>query len=160
MKKIVSILLGILAIVVLVGLFVFAYFDSLPQEIIKITTPLPTISVNYSNFATVIAKNSVVKAIPSESTISLRFYNFDSGERVFEKSYLITTGKIIEGTGDSDIALLLHSKYLKELTNKNFCSIIQKANKNGDLGFETNLSSVALAWKMKSMYQYKECLGM
>jgi len=159
MKKIISIFLGIVLIGIITGLFVFAYVDSLPVKVIKASTPTPTISVNYSNFATVISKNSIVKDIPSGVTILLKFYNFDSGERTFEKSYIITSGKIVGGDGKADITILLHSKYLKELTNKNFCAITKKANQNGDLGIETNLSSAALAWKLKSMYQYKDCLG-
>jgi len=158
MKNIVWILIGALVLVGIVALFVFAYLDSRP--VVKTTSvSTPAIPVNYSNFAKVISGNGIVKAVPEESAILLKFYNFDSGQRVFEKSYLITTGKIVEGTGDSDVIILLHSKYLKELTNRNFCAIIKKANTNGDLGFETEMSSASLAWKFRSMLKYKECLG-
>jgi len=159
MKNIVWILIGALVLVGIVALFVFSYVDSLPEKVVTASKSMPSIPVNYSNFAKVISSDGIVKAVPEGSAILLRFYNFDSGQREFEKSYLITTGKIVEGNGDSEITLLLHSKYLKELTNKNFCSIIKKANTNGDLGFETEMSSASLAWKFRSMLKYKECLG-
>ncbi|MEI7718593.1 MAG: hypothetical protein WCI72_01900 [archaeon] len=161
MKKIFAIILGIVLIGIIAGLFVFAYVDSLPEKVVKVTnsTPTPTIPVNYSNFAKVISGNSIVKSVPAGSTMLIKFYNLDSGSKTIEKSYLVSTGKIVEGEGKADIVILLDSKYLEELTNKNFCAIIEKANQNGDLRFETNLSSVALAWKLKSMYKYKDCLG-
>lgn len=162
MKKIFSILILVVLVSVVSGLFVFAYVSSLEKEssVVANKTSTPAIPINYSNLASVVSKNSMVKAVPLGSTILLKFYNFDSEERAFEKSYIITTGKIVEGEAEADIVLLLHSKYLKGLTNKNFCSVIQKANKNKDLGIETELSSAALAWKFKSMYEYKSCLGM
>ena len=123
------------------------------------STPTPAINITYQNIASQLSKNSMIKDLPDGSTLLLKFYNSSSAERQLEKSYLITTGKIVEGETVVDITLLLHSKYLTELTNKNFCAIIKKANQNGDLGVETNLSSTALAWKLKSMYQYKDCLG-
>jgi len=148
-------------LLVIIGLFVFAYVDSLPKEVsTTVSKPSPTILINYSNFAQVISMNAIVKKIPKDSTIILNFYNFNTGEREIEKSYIITTGKITEGISDGEIILFMSSKYLSELTNKNFCTVIKKANDNGDLGFESKLSDAALAWKFKSMYEYKSCLGM
>lgn len=159
MKNWIKVLLSIALIVIIIGAFSFAYINSLPKKTTS-TIPTPTISVNYSNFADVVSKNNIVKAIPDKSTIILKFYNFNSGEREIEKSYIITTGKIIEGEAAADVTIFLSSKYLSGLTNKNFCDIIQKANNNGDLGIESELSDSALAWKLKSMFKYKSCLGM
>jgi hypothetical protein len=104
--------------------------------------------------------NPIVQAIPDNSEILLEFYNFDSGERQIEKTYILKNDGIVEGTSqNSEITLSLHSKYMDGLTNKNFCSMINQANTNGDLGVDTSLSSVELAWKFKSLYAYRDCLG-
>ena len=122
----------------------------------------PPIKVGYNNMEEELSKNSLVQSLPKDSIILLKFYNFNSEERVWEKAYVLGKGEASETPNfneKADIVLSLDSKYLKELTNKNFCSIIQKANKNGDLGFETDLSKISLAWKFKSAYEYKDCLG-
>ena len=41
-----------------------------------------------------------------------------------------------------------------------FCNTMKKAKANDDLGYDTKLSSLELAWKFKSMMKYKECFGM
>ena len=86
-------------------------------------------------------------------------YNFNSGERQFENIYILKNDGIVLGSLDeAKITLSLHSKYLNDLTNKNFCSILKTANTNGDLGIETELSKAKLAWEFKSMNNYKDCL--
>ena len=123
---------------------------------------VPTINITYQNLQKELAKQGMIKAIPKGSEILLKFYNFTSGQRVWEKSYALTQGNVREITNPNetaDIILSLSSKYLVGLTNKNFCGVIQKANNNGDLSFESSLSQVSLAWKFKSMYQYRTCLG-
>jgi len=122
---------------------------------------IPTVNISYSNFEQELSKNNMVKDLPKNSRILLQFYNFDFGERLFEKDYIIQKTGVKETTNSKenvDIVLSIHSKYLKGLTNKNFCEIIKKANENGDLGFETRLSGISLAWKFRSMYKYRGCL--
>jgi hypothetical protein len=161
MKNAEKIFIGVLWVVAII-LAVYLVYPSLfvKQEIKQVSTT-PTIPINYSNFEKEIAKNGMVKAIPKDSEILLRFYNFSGGERQWERSFLLKTASVKQSDRTSaDITLVLASKYLNELTNKNLCSIIQKANKNGDLGVETELSSTSLLWKFKSMSSYKECLGL
>ncbi len=64
----------------------------------------------------------------------------------------------IQETSDSnaEVVIWMSSKYISGLTNKNLCSTFKKANQAGDLEIETKLSSVALAWKFKSMTKYKD----
>jgi len=119
----------------------------------------PTIALNYTNLAPELSRSSMVNDIPDNAVLLLKFYNFNSGQRQWEKSFIIKKGEVKEGEEKSDIILTLDSKYLKGLTNNNFCSVIQIANNNGDLGFETEMSKVSLAWKFKSMYQYRDCFG-
>ena len=118
------------------------------------------IAIDYNNLAPVLSSTSLIRDLPKNSVILLKFYNFNSGARQWEKSYVIKQGKVYEGNENADITLTLHSKYLSGLTTGNFCSMIQQAKKNGDLGIETSISSVSLAWKFKSMYKYKDCLGL
>ncbi len=123
-------------------------------------TPTPTIKVDYSNLAQVLSSSGLVRDLPEGATLSLRFYNFDTGERQWEKSYIITKGNVQEGEAENpDITFIIHSKYLKEMTNKNFCSVISQARANGDLGMETGMSKTRLAWKFRSLLKYKDCLG-
>jgi len=122
----------------------------------------PAVSIGYYNMEEELSKNSVVQALPDNSVLLLKFYNFNSGERAWEKAYIIKKGVATETSNfdeKADVTLFIHSKYLQELTNKNFCEITKKANQNGDLGSYTELSSMALAWKFKSMYKYKDCIG-
>jgi hypothetical protein len=116
--------------------------------------------IDYSNLASFLSQNEMVKAIPDGAVISLKFFNFNTGERQWEKSYILTRGNAKEGeTNSADISLTLHSKYLKQFNGYNLCSIIKQANANRDLGFESPLSKIKLLWKFKSMYAYRDCLG-
>jgi hypothetical protein len=151
--------LKIVFICILILLVSLGVYSLLPKKIQK-SVSSPTIAVNYSNFEKVLSKSSMIKDLPNEGEILLKFYNFNTGERVFEKTFLLKKERIVETEQkDSEIIILLHSKYLKELTNKNLCNIFKKANLAGDLSIETNLSKTSLSWKFKSMIKYLECLS-
>lgn len=120
----------------------------------------PPIDINYSNIEEQLSRNSVVRNLPDNANLLLRFYNFDSGEREWEKSFVVKKGELKEGySEDVDLILYLHSNYLDELNNRNFCNVVSKANKNGDLGFDLGISKIGFAWKYKSMNKYKDCFG-
>ena len=119
------------------------------------------VKVNYSNIEKELSKNEVIVNLPSEAKILIKFYNFNSGERTWEKSYILSQGAVKEGTLENpDVILSLNSKYLDELTTQNFCAVIKKAKENNDLGIEFSGSETALLWKYKGMLQYKDCFGM
>lgn len=121
---------------------------------------IPTININYGNIEEALSGNSIVRALPEDAVILLRFYNLNAGQREWEKSYVIKKTEVREGFVDNaDIKVTIHSKYLEKLTNKNFCSVIQTASKNGDLAIETELSKVKLLWKFKGIIKYRGCLG-
>jgi hypothetical protein len=116
--------------------------------------------VTYNNIESYLMANSMIRDLPEGTAINLRFFNFNSGLRQWEKSYILTKGSAKEGLSNSaDITLSLHSKYLTQFTTQNFCGVIKQANANGDLGFESSLSKVSLLWKFKSMMKYRDCLG-
>lgn len=148
MKKL-KILLIFIAVIV-VALLVGKFFTGRAVQT-TLTSPTPTINITHQNIASVLSKNTMIGAIPSDASIALK---------IGEKNYILEKGIVKEGNADSEITITLPEKYLEGLTNKNFCSVIQKANKNRDLGFETSLSKTSLAWKFKGMYKYRDCLGL
>ena len=125
------------------------------------TGPLPPpIPITYANMAQMLTNNPIIQALPEDSTLLLRFYNFNSGEREWEKSYVMKKADVKEGMIDNaDLTLTLSSAYLPQLTNQNFCGMIQAAKANGDLGVESSLSTAGLLWKFKSIAEYRSCLG-
>jgi len=120
------------------------------------SSPTP---ITYSNLANMLSRNSMIQALPDKAIILLKFYNFNSGQRQWEKSYILTKGRVAEGTANADLIILLHSKYLAELNENNLCSVIQKAKANGDFGTEMQLSTASFMWRYKSMMSYKSCFG-
>jgi len=121
---------------------------------------VPPIPITYDNMEAMLSKNAIVGALPEGSVIFLRFYNFNTGEREWERSFIMKRGEVKEGYFEkADITMILHSKYLAQLTDRNFCSVIKSAKANGDLGTETELSTTKLLWKFRSIRQYRDCLG-
>ena len=139
--------------------------------------------INKDNFQSYLTRQGIIKDLPDNAKILLKFYNFNGGVREWEDSYLITKGKIELATSldegddfctqkedvcgspegvdvtveDIDIEIILSSDYIPKLGN--FCSAIKEANKNGDLGFEYKGSKTKLLWKFRGMNEYKDCLG-
>jgi hypothetical protein len=123
------------------------------------TSSLPVI--NYTAFEKNLANNPLINSIPSETKIGLKTYNFNAGNRVWEKSYTLQKGSVSAGEPtEADVTIVLHSKYVNKITNTNFCEIIKQAKENNDLGIWTDLSALQLTWKFKSMMEYKDCLGL
>lgn len=120
----------------------------------------PVIDITYENFEEQMMRQSLVHDIPKEGEILLSFYNFDSGEREIEESYVMTRGKVVKGSGsEPDIEIMMNSKYLDQLTNVNFCSVVPSAKANGDMYTELGLSNTKLSWKYNGMFKYRDCLG-
>lgn len=117
------------------------------------------ITITKENFAPVFEQQEFITGLPKNALISFRFYNFDSGERQWEESYSIRKGKIVqENVENSDLDIILHSKYLPYL-GQGFCSVIQYAKENGDIAFDTKISLIKFMWKYRSMMKYKDCFG-
>lgn len=121
---------------------------------------IASLPVTYSEIPNILTGQAMIQDLPKDTTILLKFYNFNTGERQWENSYLLTRGNVIEGdTNSYDLFLYIHSKYLQTFRYNGLCETIQTANNNGDLGVETELSDIALAWKFKSILEYKDCFG-
>jgi hypothetical protein len=126
-------------------------------------TPPPATNITYQNIEQEWSGMGLVQDLPKDAEILLRFYNFNTGERQWEKSYVITKGELKEGWTDSpDITVVISSKYLNGggFTDQNFCSVVKKAQADGNLGFETHISDLAILWKYSGMKKYLSCLGM
>ena len=121
--------------------------------------PLKASEMDYQNLNQEFTNNEMMKDLPKDTKILLRFYNFNSGFRQWEKSYVFNLGTFVEGsTEDYDLLLYMHSSYLAALNSYSVCSIIKSANKNGDLGVEMNLPATKALWKYRSLLKYKSCL--
>jgi len=121
---------------------------------------IPEIKITYDNMEYILSQNSIVQDLPSDGVLLLKFYNFNSGERQWEKSYVIKKGSVKEGSENADVTISLNSRYLGTLTTRNFCEIIQLAKANNDVMFDTSISTTALAWKYRGVIKYKSCFGM
>lgn len=156
MKKAIYFGVGALIVLGVISFFVF----SEPATTSTGGSGGVSIDLNYDNFEEEFVKSSLVKDLPDDISIALEFYNFDSGDREIEKSFILRKNEVVEGSlDDAEVVMLIHSKYLEEWTNRNFCSVMKKANNNGDMGYETDLGSVELAWKFKGLTKYKDCFG-
>jgi len=119
------------------------------------------IVVTKDNLPQYLSSQSIVKDLPKDGKILLKLYNFNSGERQWEESYLITKGSVIKtNEEDADVAILIDSKYIGEFGSKGFCNALKEANQNGDLGSEMKISEVAFMWKYAGIIKYKSCIGM
>ena len=155
-------------IVIVLGVFFGFFYESSDDIPISVGNKVysgnvvsnPATDITYENLAGFLSRNAVIKDLPEDSSVLLKFYNFDSGSREWEKSFVLTKGNVEEGSVDiPDLTIYLHSKYLDGWNSRNFCNIMSEANRNGDLGYETSLSSVKFAWKFKSMNKHKSCFG-
>ncbi|HLD38656.1 MAG TPA: hypothetical protein VJA20_04405 [Candidatus Nanoarchaeia archaeon] len=99
-----------------------------------------------------------IQDIPENNPISLRFFYFEEEQRVWQDIFYMGRGGLID-PGEMGISLSLHSKYIEELDKNDLCSIIQTANQNRDLGFDSDYSQTQLLWKYKGMIKYRDCFG-
>ncbi len=105
-----------------------------------------------------ILSSEFISSIPNDNPISLTFFKFENGQRIWQDKFLIGKGQLLS-SGTAGIKLTLHSKYIEQLTGNNLCDIIKQANKNRDLGFETSYSKVSLLIKYAGLLKYRECFG-
>ena len=66
------------------------------------------VKINYSNIETELPQNQIIQALPNDARILIKFYNFNSGQRTWEKNYSLTKGAVNEGTVENhDVILIL-----------------------------------------------------
>lgn len=159
MKKIIISSL-IFLVIILMSLFAYSLISQNTSSN-QTSYAVKATHITYNNIENVLSGNSIVKVLPEDAQIILRFYNFNTGSRVWEKSYILKKGIVEEGAATNpDMSLSIHSKYLNEMTDQNLCIIIKKAKNNNDLGVEVYISQAALLWKYRSILKYKDCFGL
>lgn len=176
-KKVVLIILILIVSFLSFSIGFFIYENYSEEEIPETSSPSEKLSSSAPSRCSLIAKNDtyekpdfsrlenvmseqpIVKDIPKTGRISLKFFHFTEGCRIWDKSYILSDGKINPGGGEADIHLTLSSDYTDEITEGNFCEIIKLARNNGDLGQYTEASKATLLWRYKSIIKYAECLG-
>lgn len=123
-----------------------------------VQTEQVVVSITKDNLPGFLVGQQVVKDIPEKAVLMLRFYNFNSGERQWEESYVIKKNSVEKAsTEEYDVMLIMDSKYLSDLGD--LCGAVKKAKANNDFGFESEMSSTEFMWKYKSMLKYKDCFG-
>ena len=119
---------------------------------------VPLSQVEIQKVADTILSSEFVKDVPEKDPVALTFFKFENQERVWQDRFLIGKNQLLtEGTPSA--YLILNSKYISELNGDNFCDIIKEANKNGDLGFESEYGNVKLLIKYSGMLKHRECFG-
>ncbi len=116
---------------------------------------------DFDRLRTVMQNQPLVLDVPSKGRISLRFFHFTEGCRIYDKSYIISDGQIAEGGGSADIYVTLASSYVDRIDETNFCDIVKEARANDGLGQWTDedVGEATLLWRYKGMLKYRECLG-
>jgi len=105
-----------------------------------------------------ILSSEFIKDIPEGSPISITFFKFENGERVWQGGFLIGNNQLLQ-SGEPAVSIIIHSKYISELNGNNLCDIIKEANKNGDLAIETEYSTASLIIKYAGLLKYRDCFG-
>jgi len=122
------------------------------------TSKTKTSPPNYNNLIKNLPKNQMIKDLPSGKSLQLKFFSLSKGERIWEKSFIVSNREMKEGKLDNpEVTFTIHSKYVNQITSSNLCDIMKTASRNKDLGFESELGYASLAWKYSSLLKYKSC---
>jgi hypothetical protein len=118
------------------------------------------VQLSKDNFAQVYKSQPLIQNLPENALILLKFYNFDSGARQWDASFLLSKGdiEIAPESINPDFTIIMHSKYIPYLGD--FCGTVKAAKANNDFAVETNIPTSTLMWKYKSMLSYKDCFGL
>lgn len=117
---------------------------------------------DYQRLEDILPQNEIIQKLPEDAKIKLSFFNFNSGYREWERTYILTRGNAVQGEAslsEVDMSLIMHSRNLPLLKGDNFCEVINSAQRNGDFAMETERSTLSLGWQYKSIIGYKDCLG-
>ncbi len=154
----------ILAAVILIAASFFVLGEKAAEKSSVVKTNNPPIvhsSLSQAQIEKVtdaILSSQFIKDVPEDNPVSLTFYTFQNGERVWQNSFLIGNNQILQ-SGTPGVSITMDSKYIFELNSTNLCDIIKEANKNGDLGFASNYSTSTLFLKYITLLKDQSCFG-
>jgi hypothetical protein len=158
MKKrlLILLLLSLLIFLLILGAVYFILKNNITGNVVNLNSAeMQKIVVTKENFPQVIQSQVIIQELPKNSKILLKLYNFNSGERQWEESYVLTQGNVKLGTIDNpDITIILASKYI---SYGDICTITKLANSKGDLGYDTSMNTISLMWKYAKLMKYKNC---
>ncbi len=159
MKRVnIIMIFSILAVLIIFLVFIFGDKNSSDSNIKSRSISGESISIN--RLTTYLEEQEIIRALPEDAKISIKPYNFNSGERRWEKEYKITGDAVQDGKIENpDVSIRIDSKYLTQLKENNLCDVIKQAKQNGELGFDVSISRTRLLWKYKSVLKYKDCFG-
>ena len=118
---------------------------------------VPLSSEDRAKVIGVLSTSGFISDIPRKGVIGLRFFSFSSGKQIWHDGFLIGKDKLLS-SGEPDIYLSLHSKYIPEF-NGDLCEVIQRANANRDLGFYSESNKAWLLIKYAGMLKHRKCFG-
>lgn len=158
-KKRSAIVLGVL---ILLFVLSFSKLHNFPLtgEVIntpEITQITPLNPEEIQRIQQTILSNEIIKDIPEKYPVFLRFFKIEKDQKIWQDGFLIGKNKILT-KGDPLIYITINSEYLNEL-NRDFCSTIQKAYQNKDIGIYSDYSKVSLSIKYFSMIKHRDCIG-
>ena len=161
MEKRVLVLLIILASIIILGIFLFSFNKSSEQTnqgVLNVEV-VPLSQEERQKVFDSTMSTEFIKDIPEKYPILITFFSFDgNGNRVYHDSFLIGKNEFLS-EGEPEIYLAIHAKYISELTPDNFCEVIQRANKAGDLAFDSESNKASLLIKYRSMLKHRDCFG-
>jgi hypothetical protein len=105
-----------------------------------------------------VSSSEFIGELPKEGIIALRFYDFWEWERAWSKDFFITREGFVD-SGEPDLVLLMHAKYIMQLKDTDLCVVMANAKTNGEMWTESELSDTKLLLKYSSMLKYRDCLG-
>lgn len=159
MKKIFIFGIIILLAIVIIGFYIYPKISG--NAVANMQAGVTVLQrVTNDNLPAYLEATEFVKALPKDAVIGLKLYNFNTGNRQLEDSYVIKKNEVEKGIADKpDLIISIHSKYLSQLSS-GFCQTVSKANSNGDLGIELGISKTSFLWKYRWMNKYKSCFGL
>ena len=96
--------------------------------------------------------------LPSKGIIGLQFYAFREGERIWQSGFLIGKNGFLS-SGTPDLVMIMHTKYIAELNQRDLCDVVQSAQANREMWVESELSNAKLFLKYAGMMKYRDCFG-
>ena len=156
-KKRVIIIIGIIIILIISIFLIINKFSSTGKSVQQIKV-VPLSSGQREKVTQFLLSSEFTQDMPKKQSISLRFFDFKDGKRIWQDSFLIGKNQILS-EGDPAIYLILHSKYISELNQENLCDVIKKAKVNGDLGFYSEYNKARLLIKYASLLKHRKCFG-
>jgi len=99
-----------------------------------------------------------ISDLPKKGAIGLQFYDFRDGERVWQSGFLIGKDGFLS-SGEPDIILIMPSRYISKLDSTNLCEVVQEAQANQELGFQSEENNAKLLIKYAGMLKHRDCFG-